>query len=355
MSDRTGIEWADATWNPVGGCARISPGCEHCYAEQRVAPRLHAQGHPVYKDAVAQHADGQWRFTGTMTMAPKHDAVWTQPARWRKPCVIFPCSTSDLFHERRSEADIDQVFAAMAVAPQHRYLVLTKRSDRMREYIETKIRKAPQWVSLPAIEGRVLLPYEGGWPSYIWLGTSAEDQQHLARIYNLLHTPAVGHFVSLEPLLGPADLTEIEHVPGHCLHALLGLIAEPDGTCSHVKGLDWVIAGGESGPGARPMHPDWVRQIRDQCAAFDVPFHFKQWGAWLPWEPDQPPCWAAQNGQCEDRHTLFPADFDHADNWDDGLWALPDAGQAAFQRVGKKAAGRLLDGRTHDAYPEMSR
>jgi hypothetical protein len=216
------------------------------------------------------------------------------------------------------------------------------------------------------------------WPlPNVGLGVSAEDQAAAdERIPLLLDTPAAMRFVSAEPLLGPVNLGAIKapHYPDETeeelaedwrFNALTGgdyYFIPGDKDMPGLTGdgpwresaLDWVIAGGESGRGAWPMHPDWARGLRDQCAEAGVAFFFKQWGEWLPWEPEHGPCWKSQGGRSEDHHALFPVDWDNQTKWDDGLWAVNDGeSQAAFERVGKSASGSLLDGVSHKAFPAV--
>ncbi|MGA7414891.1 MAG: phage Gp37/Gp68 family protein [Bryobacteraceae bacterium] len=211
---KSSIEWTDATWNPVTGCTKISPGCKHCYAE-RMAKRLKAMGQNNY-------ANG---FELTL-----HPHMLELPLKWRQPSQIFVNSMSDLFHKNVPVSYIENVFDIMRRAHWHQYQVLTKRSERLRQL-------APKL----------------SWEPQIWMGVSVENDDHLYRIDDLCNTGARIKFLSLEPLLGPLRELNLRHI-------------------------DWVIVGGESGPGARPMHPDWVRQIRDQCLRAKVPFFFKQWG-----------------------------------------------------------------------------
>lgn len=213
MSDRSHIEWTDATWNPVTGCTKVSPGCKHCYAE-RFAERFRGvPGHPY-----EQGFDNKlW------------PARLDQPKRWREPRRIFVNSMSDLFHPDVPEAYVKRVFDAMVEAPWHQYQVLTKRPERA-----------------AAMAGQL------EWPEQIWMGTSVENQDYAWRIDELRKVPAHVRFLSCEPLLGPLDM--------------------------NLDGIHWVIVGGESGPGARPMAKTWVRGIRKQCRATGVPFFFKQWG-----------------------------------------------------------------------------
>ncbi len=214
MATNSSIEWTESTWNPLTGCTKISPGCKHCYAE-RMALRLQAMGQPNY-------ANG---FDLTV-----HEKALGLPLRWKKPQTIFVNSMSDLFHKDVPEEFILKVFNVMAEAEWHRFQVLTKRSDRLLD-LSSK------------------LP----WKPHIWMGVSVESLKYVHRIDHLRGTDAMVKFLSLEPLLGP--------LPRLNLHA-----------------IDWVIVGGESGPGARPMDPEWVCDVRDQCVRKCVPFFFKQWG-----------------------------------------------------------------------------
>ena len=238
MALGSSIEWTEATWNPLTGCTKVSPGCKHCYAE-RMAKRLQGMGHPSYENG--------FRLT-------LHERLLTLPLEWKRPRTIFVNSMSDLFHRDVPVEFIERVFDTMTQAPQHRFQVLTKRPERAAEL-------SP---SLP-------------WPRNVWLGTSVETSKYFGRIDELRNCQAQVRFLSLEPLLGPMTGIELE-------------------------AIDWVIVGGESGPGARPMDPAWVVEIRDTCLANNVSFFFKQWGG-----------------------------------------------------VQKKRAGRLLEGRTWDQMPTLDR
>jgi protein gp37 len=211
---KSSIEWTESTWNPITGCTKISPGCKHCYAE-RMAARLQAMGHENYRSGFA------------LTLQPK---MLNLPLRWKTPQTIFVNSMSDLFHERVPLEYIQRVFDVMQRASWHRFQVLTKRADHLAEL-------APR------------LP----WERNIWMGVSVESDRYRGRIDALRRTDAKVKFLSLEPLLGP-------------LHDL------------DLRGIHWVIVGGESGPGARPMDAAWARDLRDQCWNSNVPFFFKQWG-----------------------------------------------------------------------------
>ena len=214
MSDQTGIEWTDATWNPVTGCTKISPGCKNCYAE-RLAQRLKAIGVPQYADGF------------NLTLQPE---ALLLPARWKRARMIFVNSMSDLFHAEIPIDYIKRVFDVMSRSPQHVFQVLTKRPEIAATYSKHL-----------------------AWTDNIWMGTSIESDAYLSRLDSLRSIPAKVRFLSLEPLLGPMPDISLE-------------------------GVDWVIVGGESGPRARPMEITWVRQIRDRCLAARVPFFFKQWG-----------------------------------------------------------------------------
>ena len=214
MGDKSAIEWTDATWNPVTGCTKVSPGCKHCYAE-RLALRLQAMENPRYRNGFA------------VTLHPDQLAL---PLRWTRPRRIFVNSMSDLFHEAVPEGFIRRVFEVMGQADWHIFQILTKRAKRLAELA----------ARLP-------------WPSNVWQGVSVENDRYTWRIEYLRRVPAKIRFLSLEPLIGP--------IPSLLL-----------------DGIHWVIVGGESGPQRRPIHAEWVRDIRERCRAADVPFFFKQWG-----------------------------------------------------------------------------
>lgn len=236
MTGKSKIEWTESTWNPVTGCTKISEGCQNCYAE-RLACRLKAMGQAKYQNG----------FLVTL-----HERVLNYPLLQKVPQTIFVNSMSDIFHEDIPEAFIEKVFEVMRQAHWHRFQVLTKRADRL------------------ALMGRTLQ-----WPENVWMGVTVESGNVVERIERLLEVPAALRFLSMEPLIGP-----------------IGKLV--------LHGIDWVIVGGESGPGARPMKSEWVRDIRDQCLKSNIPFFFKQWGG-----------------------------------------------------VNKKKSGRILDGRTWDATPTL--
>ena len=329
MADKSRIEWTDATWNPVVGCSRVSAGCDGCYAidvakgmERKSRGMCKDGGTPKQKALLAAY-DGLTKdkargldWAGIVRCRPE---LLDQPLRWRKPRRIFVNSMSDLFHPSVPFEFIAAVVGVMAACPKHTFQVLTKRPGRMAEWFV--------WVATGglshhctkaaarAVDGIGFSPADecASWPlPNVWLGVSVEDQAALPRLDDLRRCPAAVRFVSFEPLLGDVEGVDL-------------------------TGIGWTIVGGESGPGARPMHPDYARSLRDQCAAAGVPFFFKQNGAWLP----------------TPMHLL--ADYEETARmngsgmpwWEEGGHAL------CMVRVGKKAAGRLLDGRTHDEWPEL--
>lgn len=293
MSGVSKIEWTTATWNPVTGCTKVSPGCDHSYAETFAERWRGTPGH-----AYEQGFD--------LTLRPER-LDW--PLKQRKSLTIFVNSMSDLFHADVPEQYIRQVWAVMEEADQHTFQVLTKRAERME-------RMLGRWHSLDDGESWPVVPN-------VWLGVSVESPAYYSRIRHLRRTPAAVRFLSCEPLLAP-----LPDLP--------------------LDGIDWVIVGGESGPGARPMHPDWVRDIRDQCVGAGVPFFFKQWGQWTPY-------------RCASDHAVWIT----ASGTVNACWAMVARGEitpedwdtiVVMSRArSKKRAGRLLDGRTWDGMPALAK
>lgn len=332
MADKTEIEWTDATWNPISGCAKVSQGCKNCYAERDWGRLVHL---PAYKDRA---------FTDVACHAERLE----QPLRWKRSRKVFVNSMSDLFHPDVPDEFIDQVFAVMALAEQHTFQVLTKRADRMFRYMTTlqsrsheiaqsamHILNGKYWTDADSVFDFVAHRIGSGALPNVWLGVSVEDQKAAdERIPLLMQTPAAVHWISAEPLLGAVDLlaTPAGDILCHC-----------DGCLEMTPNtrLDWVVAGGESGPNARPMHPDWIRGLRDQCAVAGVPFLFKQWGEWTE---TVPVAGGDLGGDMRAGHTQIVK----ANGVIDGHFR---AGDALMAKLGKKNTGRLLDGAIHDGYP----
>ena len=322
MAEISDIEWTDATWNPITGCSVVSPGCTNRYAMRLAGTRL--KDHPS-REGLTYSGKAGPVWTGEV----RFNEVWLdQPWCWRNPRMIFVCAHGDLFHERVPDEWIDRVFQVMEAADWHTYQVLTKRSGRQRDYLIERYRDCKP-------------------PAHIWLGVSVEDQRRAnERIPDLLATPAAVRWISAEPLLGPVDiqpwLTTQRSMANMAAIALRGQIGHPARSSFISTRLDWVVVGGESGPGARPMHPHWVRRLRDDCEAEKVPFFFKQWGEWgvhgqFPIEAiTSPPVvkTLSLTGEVSDPPSPF--------NW-------------TICRIGKRAAGALLDGRHHHEWPRVSR
>ena len=322
----TKIEWTDETWNVITGCTLVDEGCRNCYAAELAASRL--KNHPSRAGLAKRNAQGVASFTGEV----RFNEDWLdQPLHWKAPRMIFVCAHGDLFHPNVPDEWIDRVFAVMALAPRHTFQVLTKRPERARWHLQKLTDDGPA-DRLSDVAGRYMgdeadcwiANYINGWSRpteapddnpangtvtrwplpNVWLGTSVSDQASAdARIPDLLETPAAKRFVSAEPLLGPVDFRDVEIEQGgkgkwHCDFLDNDGLGPEDDPIFHGATIDWIIVGGESGRRARPMHPDWARNIRDQCQAAGTAFFFKQWGEY--------------------------------DEWGD--------------RTGKKAAGRLLDG-----------
>jgi protein gp37 len=296
VADRSKIEWTDATWGPLVGCTKVSPGCDHCYAETLVN-----------------------RFAGHNKAFPNRFEVVTmrgqkmleQPLRWTRPRRIFVNSLSDLFHADVPDDFIAEVFAVMALAPQHAFQLLTKRHARMRSLLNDygfQSEVAHEILALAGVgeglplPGHLVLPEgESWWPlPNVWLGVSVENQ-HWAdiRIPALLDTPAAVRWISAEPLLGPICLDAFHSADGHGRGAPLPCEVWP-------QGIDWVVVGGESGPGARPMDPQWARDLRGQCEDAGVPFLFKQAGSVLAREWG---CADRKGGNAAEWPEFFPREY----------------------------------------------
>lgn len=310
MSEKSAIEWTDATWNPVLGCSKVSEGCRGCYAILQAWMKQsnpNAKVREAYAGLVEKRPDGSLNWTGKVNCIPERLTV---PLGWKKPKRIFVNSLSDLFHDDVPDAFIDQVFAVMAWASHHTFQILTKRPERMAAYlsapdVEHRIEmamcdvcgmqeKAP--CGFPGDDCGLMgtvLPLDN-----VWLGTSVEDDRVRYRVDELRTVPAAIRFLSVEPMLGPLDELNLD-------------------------GIHWVITGGESGKDARPCHPEWVRDLRDQCQRAGVAFFHKQWGEFC--HPSQ-----------------MPDDVDGSGSFLDDL-----------VRIGNHRSGRFLDGRTWDEFPAV--
>ncbi len=285
MSTKSLIEWTDASWNPIAGCTKVSPGCDNCYAE-RMAYRLACMGQKKYQHVISTDG-GVWNHK--IFCDEKSLDI---PLHWKKSRMIFVCSMSDLFNAPFEF--IEKVVAVIEECPQHTFQILTKRPEIMFEYFSGI--------------GKL---YELSCCSNLWLGVTAENQEWWnKRKEAFLSIPAAVHFVSNEPCLGEIRYTDDE-----------------------LRQLDQIIVGGESGPGARPMHPDWARSIRDQCQAAGVPFFFKQWGEWL---------------SGADKYALKINTYQNF-----YPKRVTRMGKITFFRVGKKKAGWLLDGKKYREYPKQ--
>jgi protein gp37 len=386
MATDTSIEWADKTWSPIIGCDRVSPGCDHCYAVTTARIRS-SNPHPGIAEAFAGTVDsinGRLDWTGRINQL--EDRL-TQPLTWKKPRKVFVNSLSDLFHKNVTDEFIARVFAVMALTPQHTYQVLTKRHARMRSVLNDRctcgnghvpgvhLRSAMTWAVSQANPNRIPgVPddaeqrvYNTPWPlPNVHLGVSVENQ-HWAdiRIRALLDTPAAVRWISAEPLLGPVDLTRIHagsrQQPDMVYDALGQRYGVPGlWQAPTTSRLDWVVAGGESGPQARPAHPDWFRSLRDQCAAADVPFLFKQWGDWgldAPLDSEGRLLRGVRGlgvAVANDGTVYQPGDLTYPDGPRRAEAFRANHQRAhltAMYRVGKKAAGRELDGQEHNQFP----
>lgn len=319
------IEWTEETWNPVLGCDKISEGCKNCYAIKTAWIRQHnSKMAERFSGLVEKTEAGKLNWTGKINLLGMD--VLTKPLRKKKPTMYFVNSMSDLFHEDVPFSFIDRVFAIMKACPQHTFQILTKRPQRMAEYFTGNTPQAIDDATIQLMEDGVrigtsvcLVQMNGveGWPlPNVWMGVSVENQKAAdERIQYLNFIPAAVKFLSCEPLLGQVDFEK----------------AIGDSLKWHAGGLknciSWVIVGGESGHHARPMHPDWVRSIRDQCKESEVPFFFKQWGEFS---------YEAADGECK---------------YEDGT-VVPKSDEPVIpKKVGKSKSGRLLDGQLHEEFP----
>jgi protein gp37 len=356
MSKKSKIEYADRTWDVVAGCTKVSPGCQNCYA-LRYVPEFAKTN----EQFVGLSDNGEW----TGIVRPQEDKL-LEPLKWKKPCTIFVCSMADLFHELVPFDFIDRVFAVMALCPQHTFLILTKRPERMAEYV-SGVNTGERYHDLNVCAQHLtnspgygaILPTQrdgmvnGQWPlSNVWLGTTVENQAMAdLRVPALLACPAVLRFLSCEPLLGQVDLTSLPNAYSlgegqRWLNALgahgSAYVYEQGDTCN-VSGIHLIIAGGESGPGARPVHPEWVMLLRNHCECAGVPFNFKQWGEWLPV--------ATPRLDYKGPRVIMDTNGNQREaSWGDVM--LSSGSEWAFERVGKKNSGCFLYGVEYKEWPK---
>lgn len=320
MAETSAIEWTDSTFNPWIGCTKVSPACDHCYAEVSTPSRtLHVVWGP--KEERRRTSASNWNLP--LRWNAQHDEFFAKHGRRRR---VFCASLADVFDNAVDPAWRIDLFKLIADTPNLDWLLLTKRIGNVRTMCQS------DGLMFDMLADRV------------WLGATIANQQEANRdIPKLLETPARVRFLSMEPLLGPVDLRKVPLPDGDSLGTAL------DSQCT-ATGIDWVIVGGESGTHARPMHPDWARGLRDQCAAAGVPFLFKQHGEWMPGSGDfgmgrYETAAVAHDGRVTTggfEKSGYPADAGSADGW------------AMVHRAGKKAAGRMLDGKTHDGFPTSS-
>ncbi|MGO1078315.1 DUF5131 family protein [Inquilinus sp. CA228] len=331
MAENTGIEWADHTFNPWVGCTKVSPACDFCYAE---------------KWALRTGQAGLWAGDRRLTS----DSNWNEPVRWNRRAQaegrryrVFCASLADVFDNKVPKAWRDRLWKLIRDTPHLDWLLLTKR---------------PQLIA-----GMLPEDWGDGYPN-VWLGTTVENQTEAdRRVPHLLAVPATIRFLSCEPLLGPVDLSEWLWGPAEPCSACpkdedCECGWQPRSALAGQAALHWVICGGESGPQARPTHPDGPRSLLDQCQSTGTAFLFKQWGEWVPYQPDRncTVLWHSQNGEMIDRHHIPDLDSNEdprSKYWSDAcLYEGDDI--CLHLKVGKKLAGRMLDGRTWDEFPKVA-
>lgn len=358
-----GIVWTDETWNPIRGCQRVSAGCHNCYAEVQAQEiiasdrrRDTAEGEGAYDGLIDDN--GQWN--GSIRFVPE---LLDAPVRWTKPRKIFVNSMSDLYHPNVTETMLKKILAVMALSDQHIFQVLTKRPKRMAKAMS----RLPEWAEYAAQFAKTLVPAAKAQASYekvkermtagelpnLWLGVSVEDQRSAnKRIPWLMGTRAAVRWLSMEPLLGPVDIDRAMYGPAS-KRVGLSCFGFTDGFGEEVF-IHWVVAGGESGDNARPMHYDWIDSVRAQCEEAMVPFMFKQWGEWAPRSEclhiltngqsasdidpsaNKWPCIRLNNGGLDDRRLENVSAGDHP---------------VYMQKVGRKLSGNELNGKVYMAWP----
>jgi len=316
------IEWTEKTWNPITGCTKCSPGCLNCYAERMTKRHQHNPKMPKY----------QAGFDKVVC----HEPELSRPYSWRKPRMVFVNSMSDTFHPDVDRFFQHNLFDTMTKCPQHTFQVLTKRPKDMLHFADNR------WAFI-----------RKEWPDNVWSGLTVCNQAEAdEKIPYLLQVPAKVRFLSVEPMRGPVDISpyfpEYDYRPTHKFYQAFEKMQgiKSDGKPILIKhGIDWVIVGGESGPGARPMHPDWVRSIRDQCVDAGVPFFFKQVGEWA---------WASSVAGGPITHAVCKHGKAAKFSKEEMIFACPECTQwEGLRKIGKKKAGRLLDGRVLDQMPDQ--
>jgi protein gp37 len=350
------IEWTEDTWNPLIGCYKVSAGCKNCYAIQTAWIRMHNHAmKEKYAGTVEKTAAGKLNWTGKVNM---HEPSLFKPLKAKKPTVYFVNSMSDLFHESVPFEFVRTIFGIMSVCKDHTFQILTKRPERMVAFFKWLNESDLDMIDDPANYAYDLCIQYGietgcgsafeteSWPlKNVWLGVSVEDQKAAnERIPYLLQVPAAVRFLSCEPLLGPVKLNHIDSDaaghPEYCqINCLTGWHTDMARPCTDVPTIHWVIVGGESGPYSRPMNPEWAKSIRDQCEAAKVPFFFKQWGNWK---------YSGGNSRKENI-----GDWKGEKRDTIGMDAGANDGVHVMVNVGKKKAGRELEGKIHNGYPSF--
>jgi len=343
MSDTTKIEWCDSTFNPWEGCQKVGPGCDHCYAETRNA-RFGGGAAVNWGPGAPRRRTSAANWRKPLAWNAQHEAFFAEHGRRQR---VFCASLADVFDNAVSPQWRADLFNLILSTPNLDWLLLTKRIGNAARMIDEVL--PDNMKALPA-------DHPVAWPwANVWIGATVVNQAEADRdIPKLLAVPAAKRFLSIEPLLGPVDLTSIDVMGGDgVIFPLKGTsdcVDDEGAPADDIPALDWVIVGGESGPNARPMHPDWARSLRDQCQAAGVPFLFKQWGEWVPYEDSaQPPFKWSQHGHEIDGHVL--PDFESEDGQRQREWHCDWSDMLLARRVGKKAAGRLLDGVEHNGFP----
>lgn len=339
MGENSAIEWCDHTFNPWIGCTKVSAGCTNCYAE---ADQDKRRGR-------VQWGKGQLRSRTSVL-------YWKQPIKWNNEARdtgtrprVFCASLADVFDEEVPTGWLEDLFTLIRQTPNLDWLLLTKRPNRIMDrvhlcmidfmHLGSKCSADIEWLSNWML---------GKAPRNVTLGTTVEHPDSMNRIHALLECAARTRFLSCEPLVAGIDL---QYYFDLCQRNGKWLPRQPH--CP--DRIDWVIAGGESGPHARPSHPDWIRILRDQCAAAKVPFLFKQWGEWLPYEPEEAPFWKGQHGGIIDSHAFGPYIGEHVPTTGkNSFWCPWVDCDVVFRKAGKVASGRLLDGQLHNAFPSIT-